>query len=65
MNLYGKSGREFYRLERRTMVQRRIIKIALAIGGLTTLVAGFVFSMHFYGIILFVLGVVLVSIGVK
>jgi hypothetical protein len=65
MNLYGKSGREFYRLERRAMRQGRIIKIALAIGGLAILAAGFVFETYLYGIILFALGVALVSMGVR
>jgi hypothetical protein len=65
MNLYGKSGREFYRLERRAMTQRRTIKIGLAIGGLAILVAGFVFETYLYGLILFVLGVALLSMGVR
>ena len=65
MNLYGKSGREFYRLERRAVAQRRTIKIGLAIGGLAILAAGFVFETYLYGIILFALGVALVSMGVR
>jgi hypothetical protein len=65
MNLYGKSGREFYRLERRAMRQGRTIKVGLALTGLAILAAGFVFSTYLYGIILFALGVALVSIGVR